>query len=230
MAVALADLASRRRPRPRASPARARTGSAPRRIVPPLLEHAALVGHQVDDRVRRVAIELDASSRRRGRRRCARTRRPRAACRGRCRRTGSCSRARSGSPAILPSVPRSPKPPGTRIASTLAERAPRRPRCSISSESMYSRSTRTSLREAAVDERLVQRLVRVAQVHVLADDADLHGAARGLLEALDDALPRRRGPAARDQMLRRSAIWSSRPSAWRRERQLVDAARRRSPR
>ena len=32
--------------------------------------------------------------------------------------------------------------------------------------------------ETAVDERLVERLVRVLEVHVLADDADLHRPAR----------------------------------------------------
>src|SRR5690606_28125399 len=42
--------------------------------------------------------------------------------------------------------------------------------------------------EAAVDERLVERLVRVLQVDVLADDADPYAAALRLREALDDAL------------------------------------------
>src|SRR5262249_33103451 len=45
------------------------------------------------------------------------------------------------------------------------------------------------VREPAVDERFVERLVRVLEVNVFADDADLHRAARRLLEALDDPLP-----------------------------------------
>ena len=76
--------------------------------------------------------------------------------------------------------------------------------------------------EAAVDERLVQRFVRVPQVDVLADDADLHGAARRLLEAVHDALPRRQirlaGPdveALRDLLVDALGV--------ERERQLVDA-------
>ncbi len=56
---------------------------------------------------------------------------------------------------------------------------------------MYSRSTLHLVGHAAVDERLVERFVRVLEVHVLADDADLHRAALGGLEALDDALPGR---------------------------------------
>ncbi len=40
-------------------------------------------------------------------------------------------------------------------------------------------------------ERLVERFVRVLEVHVLADDADLDRAARRVLEAADDALPSR---------------------------------------
>ena len=59
--------------------------------------------------------------------------------------------------------------------------------------------------EAAVDERLVERLVRVLEVDVLADDADLHGALRGLLEVLDDALP---GPEVRAAAPDVEAEWS----------------------
>jgi len=43
----------------------------------------------------------------------------------------------------LPSVPRSPKPPGTRMPST-SSRCPSMPSCSIFSESIYLRYTRQS--------------------------------------------------------------------------------------
>src|SRR6185503_480641 len=54
--------------------------------------------------------------------------------------------------------------------------------------------------QPAVDERLVERLVRVAQVDVLADHADLHRAARRLPEALDDPLPAREIGLARPEV------------------------------
>ena len=106
-----------------------------------LVLHAALVGHEVDDGARACLDRTRSSSRPRVPRRGARTRRRRAACRGRCRRTGSCSRARTPIAAIFPSVPRSPKPPGTSTASRCDEERARRRACSICSESMYSSST-----------------------------------------------------------------------------------------
>ena len=65
------------------------------------------------------------------------------------------------------------------------------------SESMYSRSTLQSF-EAGVHERLVERLVGVAQVHVLADDADLHRPLAGLLEPVAHAATRKVRLAAPD--------------------------------
>jgi hypothetical protein len=62
-----------------------------------------------------------------------------------------------------------------------------------------------------VHERLVQRLVGVAQVHVLADDA-IDTVPLRALEALDDALPARE-VGLRAQMLSRSHSFSSSFSA-----------------
>ena len=109
--------------------------------MPPLSSTPVLLGHQVDHRVRGLLVEL-------GRVRAARGRstlransidrhlQPEADAEER----HLAARARSGTAWILPSVPRSPKPPGTRMASTSGRaRRGRPPRASC--ESMYSSCT-----------------------------------------------------------------------------------------
>ena len=84
----------------------------------------------------------------------------------------SCSRAKPAA-AILPSMPRKPKPPGI----TMPSRSRRRPsasRPSVSSDAIQSISTCAPHVVAAVLQRLGHREVGVGQVDVLADEADAH--------------------------------------------------------
>ena len=69
--------------------------------------------------------------------------------------------------------------------------------------------------DAAVDQRLVEALVRLDEVDVLADEADVDLGLRAL-EPVHDLRSQPVSSGARDQMLSSSAILSSRPSAWRR--------------
>ena len=152
VAVALADLGRRRRPSAaRDARRRARTGYAPRRIVAALVGDVALVGHQVDDRVRRAPDRTRSSSR---------PSRPHDVARELDHRhlhaeadaeeRHASSRARSGWRRSCPRcrARRSRARPGCRRRRRAAASAPR---FSISSESMWWRSTRQSLRDAAVD-------------------------------------------------------------------------------
>ena len=145
------------------------------------------------------------SSRPRGPRRCARTRRRRAACRGRCRRTGSCSRARSGSPRSCPRC-RGRRSRRARARRRRSRGASRRPRA----RSPRSRCTRgrrgTSFAMPPWTSASWSDLYASFRCTYLPTTPIFTVPRRGLLEALDDALPRARGPAARLQMLRRSAI------------------------
>ena len=88
---------------------------------------------------------------------------------------------------ILPSMPRTPKPPGTRMPSASSSRAV------ISSCRQGLGVDPDDLEVAAVvDGRVAERLddaeVGVAQLHVLAHERDAHGAGRRL-EALDQRDP-----------------------------------------
>ena len=158
---------------------------------------------------------------RRCRRDCAPPRSPPSACRSRCR-----SRARLRSRAnwaarILPSVPRSPKPPGTRMPWTSFEIAAPGPRCSKISLSIQSRLTLHLVGDAAVGQRLDQRFVGVLEAGVLADDGDRH-LALGVADALGDRLPagevgrRRVLDAESRQHLARRALRRDRRAARRR--------------
>ena len=79
---------------------------------------ALLLFLQADDGMRGGLVELGGVRALRGRRRCGRTRWWRSACRGRCRSRGCLFSRAYWAARILPSMPRSPKPPGTRMPST----------------------------------------------------------------------------------------------------------------
>ncbi len=89
----------------------------------------------------------------------------------------ACSRA-NRTAAILPSEPRSPKPPGTRMPCTSSRRATRG---SGALEDLAVHPVEPdphAVGDAAVDQRLGQRLVAVQQRGVLADHRDPHLALR----------------------------------------------------
>ncbi len=101
-----------------------------------------------------------------------------------------CSRATRAA-AILPSIPRPPKPPGIRIPSACCRRARTVSSAPSScSESIQSISTVLSSERGRVAQRLGDRQVGVLELHVLADERDPHGA-RGAFGAFDRLLPAR---------------------------------------
>ena len=118
-------------------------------------------------------VELGAVGVRQAERRCGRTRSPRTACPGRCRRTGCRARGRSGSPRSCP-----------RCRACRTRRAPgcrRRPASSALGPSPLdllgldpAHAHPGAVGDAGVVERLVDRLVGVAVLDVLADDGDRH--------------------------------------------------------
>ena len=88
---------------------------------------------------------------------------------------------------ILPSAPRSPKPPGTRMPWTSS----RHGAGSSLLEHLALDPVEIDLHlvgDAAMGQRLDQRLVGVLQAGVFADDGDRH-LAFGIAHALDDAVP-----------------------------------------
>ena len=88
----------------------------------------------------------------------------------------------------LPAVPRSPKPPGTRMPWTPSRRATASSSRSKTSEVDPVQLDPDIVGDAAMGQRLGQRLIAVEQVGVLADDGD-GDLALGLLQGMDDALP-----------------------------------------
>ena len=86
-----------------------------------------------------------------------------------------CSRAIRAA-AILPSIPRSPKPPGIRMPSTPCSARARSSSLSVS-ESTHSISNAAAVLEARVAQRLDDGQVRVLELDVLADQRDLDRAA-----------------------------------------------------
>ena len=88
---------------------------------------------------------------------------------------------------IFPSIPRIPNPPGTRMPST-PPRSASAPRPSTCSASTRTTSTRVPVGDARVVERLVDRFVRVAMLHVFADDGDPH-LVLGVHDPLDHLAP-----------------------------------------
>ena len=107
--------------------------------MPPICVDAALLAHHVDHRVRRARRRTPSSWRRSRPQTLPRELDHRAsACRGRCRRTGPSSRARSGSPDLALDAA-APKPPGTRMPSACDSGSGGRP-------ARAPRSRRTSAR------------------------------------------------------------------------------------
>ena len=102
-------------------------------------------------------------------------------CRPRQRpRTGIlCSRAYLMAP-ILPSMPRTPKPPGMRIPSTPSSWPAASSGFSQSSLVTQRMVTLASLPKPPASQRLGRRQVRVGQVHVLADQGDGDRAGRAV--------------------------------------------------
>ena len=102
--------------------------------------------------------------------------------------------------AILPSMPRSPKPPGTRIASTSFKHdVP----CRLDVLGLHVVDVDARARaDAGVAQRLGQRHVRVAQVDVLADHRD-RDLGLGMRLGVDDGLPLREigGPRVELQLV-----------------------------
>ena len=153
-----------------------------------------------------------SSWRPRCRRACAPPRSPPSACRSRCRNTAPCARARSAAARILPSAPRSPKPPGTRMPWTCS----RIGRRILALEDLAFDPLELDLHavgDAAMHQRLDQRLVGVLQPGVLADDGD-RDLALGVVDALGSLRPSASGRAWAPARCRRRPAprWSS-PSA-----------------
>ncbi len=104
---------------------------------------------------------------------CVPPRSPPSACRSRCRRTARYARARTSRRGFCPSVPRSPKPPGTRMPCTFSRWAT----CVIALEDLGVHPLQADLHvraKAAVGECLAERFVRIKQHGVLADHSDRH--------------------------------------------------------
>ena len=122
---------------------------------------------------------------------------------------------------ILPSIPRMPNPPGTRMPSTPAKSASAPPAVDLLGLDAHDQHPRP-VGDARVVERLVDRLVGVAVLHVLADHGDPH-LVLGVHDPLDHARASRSmssGLAFRRSRLTRI---SSSPLIDQAERHLVDA-------
>ena len=196
MAVALVDdgLAVEDLARPRALVELHRIGAKAHR--PAEVGDLLLLGQQVDDRDRASRDRTRPSWRPPCRRRGGRSRRRPSASQGRSRGRGSRSRGRSGRRSTLPSMPRSPKPPGMRIPSAFSR--------SVGVELLGADEVDLdvdAVMEAAVLERLDHRLVGVLELHVLADERDPHGALGGV-GAATELLPV--GQVGRGRLDRRS--------------------------
>ena len=154
-----------------------------------------LLGQQVDHRERRLGVELGRVGARPCRRRGARTRRRRPACRGRCPGTGSPARARPGRRRSCPPcrARRSRRGSGCRRRRASRSRGARS--ASSCSESTQSTSTRAPWCDAGVAQRLGDRQVGVLELDVLADQRDPHGARRLARRAAIELLPARSGRA-----------------------------------
>ncbi len=147
-------------------------------------------GDQADDRLAGLA-ELGGRGLARSRRCSARPRCRPSACRGRCRRTALRARGRSGREAILPSLPRSPKPPGTRMpCSGSSSAAMSASSCSNSSASSQRMLTLTRLAMPPWTSASFSDLIGVGQADIFADHADRH-LAFGMVDAVDDVVPAR---------------------------------------
>ncbi len=120
--------------------------------------------------------------------------------------------------AILPSIPRSPKPPGTRIASTSFKHdVP----SSLDLLGFHVEDIDARARpDAGVAQRLGERHVRIAQVDVLADHGDRHLGFRMSL-GVDDGVPLREigGPCVELQLVDDVAV---EPLLGEQHRDLVD--------
>ena len=113
--------------------------------------------------------------------------------RGTGRGTGTrCSRAKWAA-RTLPSMPRWPKPPGTRMPATPSRRSWRLSWVSAS-ESTQRTLASTPCAQAAWRSASVTRQVGVGQLDVLADEGDLEDRL-GRLDPLDERAPASRGPA-----------------------------------
>ncbi len=168
--------------------------------VVPLPAHLALVaarpfGHQADHRILGRA-ELGGGGARQAGDVAQRPRSPPSACRNR-RRNRAPTRSRANWAArILPSAPRSPKPPGTRMPCTPSSRAAAAPSSpSKASLSTQSKLTLTRLATPPWMQGLDQGLVGVLEHGVLADHGDGHLAVR-VDHAVGDLSASGRGPAA----------------------------------
>ena len=124
---------------------------------------------------------------------CGPFRSPPSAFRSRCRGTARSRSRAKRTAAILPSLPRSPKPPGTRMPCTSSSRCDRVDLLEHLAVHPVQPHPHP-VRDAAMRQRLGQRFVAVEQVRVLADDRDAHLAFRRA-DRIDDALPARRGRA-----------------------------------
>ena len=136
--------------------------------------------------MRAAAVELGAVRARRDPRRCARTRRSRAASRGRCRGTGCRGCAHDARPRSCLRCRARRTRPGTRIASTPSSWP--LPCFSRSCDSMKFEVDARARAQARVHQRLAERDVRIAQVDVLADHRDGHREVRVAL-GRDDLMP-----------------------------------------
>ena len=132
---------------------------------------AEQVAQLVDDLVRRVLGDLGRVGVGRGPRRCARTRRPPTGIRSRCRSRESARVRAYSAAAIMPRLPRSPKPGRDEDADRVLEQ--------LHAVGLLERFGLDVLQldlqpvlEAAVVERLVDALVRVLVLDVLADEVD----------------------------------------------------------
>ena len=133
---------------------------------------------------------------------CARPRPPPSACRGRCRGRAPGARGRTGRRGSCPRcrARRSRPAPGSRCSPRAPGRS--RPSCSKQLGVEPLGPDLHPVGDAAVGQRLGDRLVGVLELGVLADDRDPH-LALGVVDAVDHVLPLRRGSAAAPARSRR---------------------------
>ncbi len=118
---------------------------------------------------------------------CAPPRSPPSACRSRCRNKGTLRSRAKRAARILPSAPRWPKPPGTRMPWTCSRCARR----VVALEDLRLDPVEIDLDpigDAAMRQRLDQRLIGVLEAGIFADDGD-GDLAFGIAHALDDRVP-----------------------------------------
>ena len=172
VAVALLDDPLPVQPRGQRALGQRRSGRGPSRMVPPLSATVALLGQEVDHRVRRRRRRTRRSWRRRARTRGARTRSPRTACPRQMPKKGTPLLARVAHRldlALDAAVAEAARAPGCRRRRAKWAAAPSRSML-LGVDPLHLHAGVVG--DAAVGERLVQALVGVLELDVLADHRD----------------------------------------------------------